>query len=93
MGDIIGEASVDDLEWFLQMLELQLEETPHWVTDPVQLHEAQAWTRRVRTMTTEILHSKHVAGRSPAWWKKAGQRLIWLVLSALLGAAAATLFT
>lgn len=50
MGDIIKAASIDDLEWFLQMLELQLEKTPHWVKDESRLHEIQAWTRRGRTV-------------------------------------------
>lgn len=33
MGQVIAEASVPDLEWFMQMLELQLEETPNWIKD------------------------------------------------------------
>ena len=63
MGEIVKEASIDDLEWFAQMLELQLEETPNWIEDEIQLHKMQAWTRRVRTMTIEILHNKRVPHR------------------------------
>ena len=33
MGAIIEAASFDDLEWFAQMLDLQLEETPHLINE------------------------------------------------------------
>ncbi len=89
MGAIVRGSSVDDLVWFLHMLELQLEETPHWVTDEQLLHDIQAWSRRVRTMVTEVLHNKRVKARPRKWLLATGKSLFLL----LLGAAIATAFT
>jgi hypothetical protein len=85
MGGLIKEASVDDLEWFLQMLELQLEETPNWIKDESQLHEMQAWTRRVRTMVVEVFHNKSLVARRRAWLLGAGGKLFLVILGAALG--------
>ena len=60
MGAVIERASLDDLEWFVQMLEFQLDETPHWVDDERRLHEIQAWTRRARIMVTESLYHRPI---------------------------------
>lgn len=85
MGNVIKAASIDDLEWFLQMLELQLEETSHWVKDERILHASLAWTRRVRTMTTEVLHNKRVAGRKTAWLRRNAQNIFYAVLGGVVG--------
>ena len=85
MGDIIKAASIDDLEWFLQMLELQLEETPHWVKDDRILQASLAWTRRVRTMTTEVLHNKRVASRKTAWLRRNAEKIFYAALGGVVG--------
>ena len=85
MGNVIEEASLDDLEWFVQMLELQLEETPHWVNDNDRLHEIQAWTRHVRTMTTGILHNKRVAQRRRRLFRTSLWSLVLVVFGWALG--------
>jgi hypothetical protein len=63
MGTLVERANLDDLEWFALILDLQLEETPHWVKDEGQLHKIQAWHRRVRTMVLEVLHLRRVSAR------------------------------
>ena len=85
MGDIIKESSIDDLEWFLQMVEYQLEETPHWIKDPDTLQRHQAWDRRVRTMTTEILHNKRIAARPWLWLRQNGGKVFWIVAAVAIG--------
>ena len=67
------------------MLELQLEETPNWIKDESQLHEMQAWTRRVRTMVVGVLHNKRVAARRRAWLLGGGGKLLLVILGAALG--------
>jgi len=63
IGKVIGNASIDDLEWLLQSVELQMEETPHWVTDPKVVATHQAWNRRVRSLGSSALHNKRVRRR------------------------------
>jgi hypothetical protein len=85
MGSLVTNASVDDLEWFLQMLELQLEETPHWIKDEDSLHKSLAWTRRVRTMVTEVLHNKSVVVRKRAQILGVSGKVFLVIVSATLG--------
>lgn len=85
MGDIINEASVNDLEWFRQMLEFQLEETPNWVKDEDHLHKLQTWTRLVRTMVGAVLHNKRVAARKRALLLRIGGSVSLVVLGAVIG--------
>ena len=85
MGAVIERASLDDLEWFVQMLEFQLDETPHWVDDERRLHEIQAWTRRARIMVTESLHDKRLAARKWSWAREIGKDAVLVILGALLG--------
>lgn len=87
IGAVIKKASVEDLVWFLQMLDYQLEETPNWVHDKSQLHDIQAWTRRVRTMTAEVLHNKRVKARPRAWLLRVGESLFFVILGVVLGFA------
>lgn len=82
-GSIIQDASIDDLEWFLDMLNLQIEETPHWIEDPDVLHKILAWDRRLRSFVTEVLHNKRVANRPRAWLVKAGDKLLFVALGAV----------
>lgn len=84
MGDIIKESSIDDLDWFLQMMEYQLQETPHWVEDKQNLHEIQAWTRRVRTMASDLLHRKRVEARKGIWLRRVGEKLFYVLLGVAL---------
>ncbi len=84
-GATISSASIDDLEWFLQMLDLTLEETPHWVSDEAVLHRSQAWTRRVRTVVVEVLHNKRVKARPRALLLKAAWALCLVIIGAVLG--------
>ena len=85
MGQVIAEASVPDLEWFMQMLELQLEETPNWIKDEDQLNETQAWTRQVRTVTTGVLHNKRVASGTWEWMRMALWSLVLVFIGWALG--------
>lgn len=85
MGEIIKESSIDDLEWFLLCVEHQLEETPHWVNNPEFLHKSQAWDRRVRTMTADILHNKRIAVRPRVWLRQAGEKLLWVAVGIAIG--------
>ena len=87
IGEVIKASSIDDLSWFLQILEYQLEETPHHVQDERALHEIQTWTRRVRTMTAELLHNKRVADRRRVFTRPNVEK----VLFTLFGAAVALL--
>jgi len=92
MGAVLREASIDDLEWFLQMLDYQLEETPHWVKDKDLLHKIQAWDRRVRTVTAEVLHNKRVKARPLAQLQMAGGKLLYIAIGGLLTLALTKLF-
>ena len=92
IGGLIEKASVDDLEWFFQMLELQLEETPNWVKDGNLLHKSQAWTRRMRTMVVGVLHNKRVVARRRAWLLGVGGKIFLVVLGVALGWALTTYF-
>ena len=92
MGEIVKKSSVDDLVWFLQVLELQLEETPHWVKDEQQLREIQAWHRRVRTMVSSILHNKRVKARPRIWLLKNVQSLFLIIFGAALALALRKMF-
>ena len=87
MGEIIKNASIDDLEWFLQMTELQIEETPYWVEDQNRLHHLQAWHRHCRTMVTSELHNKRVHARPRAMWRRFVRDAILLVLGAVAAMA------
>ena len=78
---------MDDLEWLLSMIELQLEETPRWVTDKEALERISAWDRRVRTLATSVLHAKRLQRRRfVRWWDRA-ERLIWIIVAAGIGVA------
>jgi len=68
------------------ILDVQLEETPHWVNDEKQLHEIQAWHRRVRTMVLEILHNKRVSARKRERALTIARDAVLVILGALLGA-------
>jgi hypothetical protein len=92
MGAIIRGSSIDDLEWFLQTLDYQLEETPYWVKDEDLLHKIQAWHRRVRSLTAEVLHHKRVKARPLAWLLSAGGKLSLVVFGAVVALALEKLF-
>lgn len=79
----IEQASVDDLEYFVQMMELQLDETPNWLTGE-QLHQSQAWTRRLRTAAVGALHNKRVNHRNRTGRLRLFRDLAFLVLGAVL---------
>lgn len=93
IGKVIASASIDDLEWFLQMRELQLEETPHWVKDPERLEKFQAWNRRVRTMTVEVLHNKRKANRLQRWLLSHADQALGYLITFVLGGVLTWLIT
>jgi hypothetical protein len=80
MGEIIEAAGVDDLEWFRQMLEYQLEEMPHWISDERELQEPLAWVRLMRTMVDGALHNKRVAARRRAWLLRIAEGVFFVAL-------------
>ena len=87
MSALVEQSSIDDIEWFLQMLELQLEETPHHVKDKKVLADIQEWHRRVRTTTLSTLHNKRVADRPRKWALRAGEKLLYIALGAIIALA------
>lgn len=86
IGEVIERSSIDDLEWLIQMLQDQLEMTPHWVRNEDQLRDNQVWTQTVRTLAKEALHSKRITERKWTWiWSNLkGAPLV--ILAALLSA-------
>lgn len=84
IGDVIRGASSDDLEWFVQMMEYQLEETPNWIKDEQQLHEIQAWTRRIRTLAASTLHNKRTVEHNRERSRRLLRDLAFLALGALV---------
>ena len=79
----IERASADDLEYFVQMMELQLDGTPNWLTGE-QLHKSQAWTRRLRSAAVGALHNKRVNQRGRTDRRRLLRDLAFLVLGAVL---------
>ena len=91
IASVVDEASVDDLEWFLDAIELQLEETSRWITDADVLKQTLAWFRRVRSMTKSVLHAKRVARRRFAWWRDHAVTFFWILVAAGVGYYVGTL--
>ncbi|MCZ6742221.1 MAG: hypothetical protein O7D27_08705 [Alphaproteobacteria bacterium] len=92
IASAVEKASVDDLEWFLDAIELQLEETPNWITDPDVLKQTLAWYRRVRSMTTSVLHGKRVKRGRFVWWRDHAATFFWILVAAGIGYYAGTLY-
>lgn len=57
-GAAIENADVDDLEWLLERLDAQLDETSHHVKDPSLLKDIQERNRRYRIAVAGILGNK-----------------------------------
>ena len=81
---MVEKSNVDDLEWFLLMLDYQLEETPYWVEDKNLLHEMQVWTRHVRTVVGGVLHNKQVSARNRQWNRRLARELGFLLVGVVL---------
>lgn len=55
--EAIQAVDADDLEWFLERIDDQLNETPHWVQDPPQLTKSLAAHRHARSIVASTLHN------------------------------------
>jgi hypothetical protein len=58
LGMICETASASDLEWLLQAIENQLDETPNWVEDKERLAAILAKTRHQRIVVMGALHNR-----------------------------------
>jgi len=83
-GEIIEAASGDDLVWLQLMIEYQLGETPHHVTNESDLERAQGWHRHLRTIVGGALHNKRSAERRRERVRRLARDLVFLLLGVVL---------
>ena len=93
IGKLIDQASVGDLEWFVLMLELHLEEVPHHISDEGQLKVTQDWARLIRSTAIGALHNKRVAANKRARVRGLVKDVLLVIFGSVLGTILTLWFT